>query len=85
MNESVENTNRSALGELVSKSLGAQELALRQESVLQRFGAVVSQPDALNIALALHPFTELRPLRYFSQAAFDCALQIFEENPRNTL
>jgi len=85
MNESVENTNRSALGELVSKSLGAQELALRQESVLQRFGAVVSQPDALNIALALHPFTELRPLRYFSQAAFDCALQIFEENLRNTL
>jgi hypothetical protein len=85
MNESVENTNRSALAELVAKSLGAQELALRQESVLERFGAVVSQPDALNIALALHPFTELRPLRYFSEAAFACALQIFEENPRNTL
>jgi hypothetical protein len=77
--------NRSPLGKLIGSSLGQQELLLKREEVSERFCRYFSSPDIGNLTLALHPFTGVRPLCYYSTTAFEATLELFERNPKATL
>ncbi len=77
--------NELSVTSLIQQPFLRIEANIHRSSVANTFGSWINVQDCEDFALALYPFTEIRPLCYIDWNSFERALEFFERNVNQTL